>query len=104
VDDWMLPRGTVDVFAFDGYLAELDPSEKVSSMVAAARAAGVSRTGIAETGAPTNDPDRVAKVRALRSAILAAGKAFDFALYWNSVDKKDHRMDRAVSDAWFGMG
>ncbi|MEQ6902120.1 fibronectin type III domain-containing protein [Nocardioides sp. YIM 152588] len=102
IADWTPPQGTVDVFAFDSYLTgDVDPAKMVDRMTEAARAAGVPRTGIAETGSPADDPDRVARTRALRNEVIAAG-GFDFALYWNAVDRYDHRMDKKVSDAWFG--
>jgi hypothetical protein len=104
VADWTPPKGTVDVFAFDAYYGKgKDPSALVDRMVAATKAAGIARTGLGETGAPTSDPDRVANTKEMRNAVLDSGM-FAFGLYWNSSEGSgyDSRMDKATADAWFG--
>ncbi len=93
----------MDVFAFDAYYGKgKDPQALVDRMVAAAKTAGVSRSGVAETGAPTSDPNRVENTRAMKAAMVDAG-IFDFGLYWNSAEGSgyDSRMDKATADAWF---
>jgi hypothetical protein len=104
VADWTPPRGTVDVFAFDAYYGKgKDPSALVDRIVTATRAAGLSRTGLGETGAPASDPSRVLNTREMHAAVKSAG-IFDFACYWNSAEGTgyDSRMDAATVDAWFG--
>ncbi len=103
VASWTPPKGTVDVFAFDAYYGKgKSPRSLVDSMVAATRKAGVSRSGVAETGAPTSDPDRVRNTRRMKAAMIDAG-IFDFGLYWNSAESSgyDSRMDKRTADAWF---
>jgi hypothetical protein len=102
VSDWTPPAGTVDVFAFDGYLGKHDPVAQVERMSAAARTLGIDRTGLAETGSPTTDPDRAAKLRTAKAELSEAGN-FEWALYWNSSqDGYDSRLDAATADIWFG--
>jgi hypothetical protein len=104
VAEWTPPKGTVDVFAFDAYYGKgKQPANLVDKMTAAAKAAGVTRTGLGETGAPASDANRVENTRAMRDAVLKSG-VFDFALYWNSSGPSgyDSRMDQATADAWFG--
>lgn len=103
VADWTPPKGTVDVFAFDAYYGKgKSPSALVDRMTAATRAAGLSRTGLGETGAPSSDADRVANTKEMKQAVNDSGM-FDFALYWNSSGPSgyDSRMDQATADAWF---
>jgi hypothetical protein len=101
VSDWTPPPGAVDVFAFDGYLGKHDPEAQVARMSAAARAMGV-RTGLAETGSPTSDPDRADKLRIAKRELAAAGN-FEWAIYWNSaLNGYDSRLDAATADIWFG--
>ena len=92
------------MFAFDGYYGKgKEPSALVERMSAAAKAAGVSRTGLGETGAPTSDADRVANTREMREAIIEDG-TYAFALYWHATGTTgyDSRMNEATGDAWFG--
>lgn len=104
VADWTPPAGTVDVFAFDAYYGNgKDPANLVAKMQAAAAAAGVAKSGVAETGAPVDYADRVADTQEMRQSIIAAGN-FAFATYWGSLGPTgyDSRMDQATADAWFG--
>ena len=103
VADWTPPKGTVDVFAFDAYYGKgKDPTALVERMSAAAKAAGVKRTGLGETGAPTSDGARLANTSEMREAVIKDG-TFAFALYWNSAQGGyDSRMDKSTADAWFG--
>ncbi len=100
--DWTPAPGTVDVFAFDAYYGQgKDPSALAARMAEAARDAGVVRTGLAETGAPTSDAARLANTVEMRRALLAQG-TFEWGIYWNSADGGyDSRMDQATADAWF---
>ncbi len=100
--EWMPPAGTVDVMAFDAYYGKGKlPSALVARMSAAARQAGLP-TGLAETGAPSGDPARLANTVAMRVALLAAGNV-EWGIYWNGAGESyDARMDRALADAWFG--
>jgi hypothetical protein len=103
VADWTPPKGTVDVFAFDAYYGKgKSPSALVDRITAATKAAGLSRTGLGETGAPASDPDRVANTKEMKTAVNDSGM-FDFGLYWNSSEGSgyDSRMDKATADAWF---
>jgi hypothetical protein len=102
--EWTPPRGTVDVFAFDAYYRQgKDPSKLVDAIVAATKSVGLERTGLAETGAPADDPSRLLMTREMRASVLAAGN-FDFACYWGSLGRTgyDSRMNAATADAWFG--
>lgn len=100
--DWTPPEGTVDVLAFDAYLGRQDPVAQVERIVEAVESLGLSRTGIAETGAPLGQPDRAEKLATMRAEILAAG-VFEWAIYWNASNPGyDSRMDPAAADAWFG--
>jgi hypothetical protein len=104
VSDWTPPAGTVDVFAFDAYYGKgKDPATLVARIEEATAAAGLTKTGLGETGAPADDPDRVANTKEMRASVLDAGN-FAFGLYWNSAEGSgyDSRMDRATADAWFG--
>lgn len=103
VADWTPPKGTIDVFAFDAYYGKgKDPAALVDRMVAATKAAGLSRTGVGETGAPVSDSTRVEKTRQMRAAMIEAGM-FEWGLYWNASGPSgyDSRMDEATADAWF---
>ena len=76
VADWTPPAGTFDVFAFDAYYGKrqgpgLPGRPKIE---AATAAAGVTKTGLAETGAPSNDPNRVADTKEMRQSVLDAGQ------------------------------
>ncbi len=75
----------------------------VDRMKEGAKAAGVSRTGIGETGGPVSDPERLEKVRQLK-AELANESMFEWALYWNARGSSgwDGRMDGETADVWFG--
>jgi hypothetical protein len=91
----------VDVLAFDAYLNQADPVDQVARMVEAVRSVGLTRTGLAETGAPLDVPDRAEKLAAMKDAILAAG-IFEWGIYWNDSDPGyDSRMDPAAAAAWF---
>jgi hypothetical protein len=102
VADWTPPKGTVDVFAFDAYYgANQNAETQVGRMEAATRAAGATRTGVAETGAPVNYAPRVERTKAFKAAVLDSGM-FDWAIYWNdTTGSYDARMNAATADAWF---
>lgn len=103
VADWTPPAGTFDVFAFDAYYGSgKDPASLVTKIEAATAAVGVTRTGLAETGAPSDYASRVTDTQEMRQSVLDAGN-FAFATYWGSVGPTgyDSRMDPATADAWF---
>ncbi len=103
VAEWTPPAGTVDVFAFDAYYGQgKDPAALAQRMAEAAADAGVVRTGLAETGAPSSDVGRLANTAEMRRALLDEG-VFEWGIYWNSATSSyDSRMDIATADAWFG--
>ena len=102
ISDWTLPRGTVDVFAFDGYLDQQDPVELVARVSAAVEASGFARTGLAETGIRVTDSSATNDLRALKAELTKAGN-FEWALYWNSAKPDfDYRLDAEAADIWFG--
>ena len=102
MSDWTAPSGTVDVFAFDGYVNKFVPQDLVDRMVAAAKAAGVTRTGLAETGSQIDDPQRNSKLAALRTALVNA-KVVEWGIYWNDVDPGyDCRLTQSDADTWLG--
>lgn len=99
--EWTAPKGTVDVHAFDGYINKFDPQDLVNRIVASTKAAGLTRTGIAETGSQITDVARGNKLLTLRNAMLNA-KMFDWGIYWNDVDPGfDCRLNDRDADTWF---
>ncbi len=67
VADWTPPKGSVDVFAFDGYYGKgKDPSDAGGAHVGCREGGRCEPTGLGETGAPTSDADRVANTREMR--------------------------------------
>lgn len=102
ISDWTAPKGTVDVFGFDGYVNKFDPTDLVNRMVAATKAAGLTRTGLAETGSQITDSTRTSKLTTLRQA-MDNTHMFDWAIYWNDVDPGfDCRLNETDATAWLG--
>lgn len=100
--DWTAPAGTVDCFAFDGYVNSFDPADLVARIVAATKAAGVTRTGLAETGSQVTDKARTTKLTTLKAALDESGM-FDWGIYWNDVDPGfDARLNDTDADVWLG--
>lgn len=103
VEDWTAPKGTVDVFAFDGYVNKFAPKEMVNAMVAATKAAGLTRTGLAETGSQLTDTGRTKKLTDLKTEIDKAEVPFEWAIYWNAADPGfDCHLNDVDADVWFG--
>jgi hypothetical protein len=101
MDEWTAPKGTVDVFGFDGYVNKFDPQDLVNRIVAATKAAGLTQTGIAETGSQINDQSRTDKLTKLKDA-MNKSKMFDWGIYWNDVDPGyDCRLNEKDADVWF---
>lgn len=106
LEEWTAPKGTVDVFGFDGYVNKFSPQDMVDAMVAATKAAGLTKTMIAETGSQITDTARTAKLVDLKQRIAAApdaGVTFVAAIYWDDADPGfDARLNDADADVWFG--
>jgi hypothetical protein len=107
LSEWTAPEGTVDVFGFDGYVNKFTPAAMVDAIVAATKAAGLTRTMIAETGSQVTDTKRTEKLIDLKQRIVKApeqGVTFVTAIYWNAQDPGfDCRLTQKDADVWFSV-